>query len=130
MILLLICACSGEPSDRAIEDQFRSHRQQFDEVVGRIQRDPGIVYSGPFLAELKGLGVTGVITSGVSPGMSIQFTLATSGYSVHGSAKGLVYSPIAVHPEFDSLDGHEVTPPDSEGYRRIDTNWHVWLHRF
>jgi hypothetical protein len=138
------CGRKSHPSDRAMMQNFFTHRVQFDELLSMFQHDRDLIqvavnYTVPEDASLVGvnsvrvdqyrrlmkeIGVLGLTKA--KGGAQVSFCASASGLSVSGSGKGYDYLTNLPTPVLNRLDGYVPLDNISRGYCQITNNWYLW----
>ncbi len=148
LLLLVLSGCRAQhPKDEDLIQRFKTHRQEFEQLLQMFQADKGLGRVAPDFtrpANTTEIGVTKerideyrrlFSALGLSSGIegygerdAVIFYASTQGLSVSGSSKGFAY--LTKRPELlvDQLDGYR--SPDGRSFsafRHIEGNWYLHL---
>lgn len=146
LLLLLLTGCQAQhPNDEALLQRFRTHRQEFEQLLHMYQVDKGLGRVAPGFTRPANPAEVGVtkerideyrrlfIVLGLSAGIegygerdTVFFYASTQGLSVSGSSKGFAYLTKPPALMVDQLDGYR--SPDGRSFsafRHIEGNWYL-----
>ena len=140
-------------SDSALEQVFRQHESEFNQLISMSNADAKVVRIAPGFtwldstvawprpeAELgfskerwdeyrqlfKRLGIREGLARD-KDGLTIEFIASSGGLLTNGSGKGYIYSTKDMNPLYDSLDN--ALPTDGKHiYKQLKRNWYLFYY--
>lgn len=148
LLLLVLSGCRAQhPKDEDLLQRFRTHRQEFEQLLQMFREDKGLGRVAPDFTRPANTNEVGVTkerideyrrlfrTLGLSAGIegygerdAVFFYASTQGLSVSGSSKGFAYLTKRPALLVDQLDGYR--SPDGRSFsafRHIEGNWYLQL---
>ncbi len=119
----------GLATDEELIGKFDAHVAEFNSLSRSIAADHSFIYTPECKRRLAAIGVTSAIGApGWEGGYEVCFWMSATGWVVHSTYKGILWSDAEVRPLVDSLDAVEI-PLQTTAYRRIADHWYVCVQR-
>ena len=122
-------AVVSHPLDQEVIEEFGRQRAELVSLAIQATSEPGVISTSEFRERTRSLGIEMVQLWGGPQSPEVRFVLSSEGGVPQGSSKGLTYSHRDPAPQLESLDGSAVAPY-SEGFHRIEGDWHIFLTRW
>lgn len=140
------CA-SDHPSDKALTENFQSHKAEFDQLLQMFLADEGLSlvdFGWTLPKEPESIGVTQErleqyrklfrevnLSKGIHSHKTkgiVWFTASTRGLGISGSGKGYAYATKRPELVVDDLDNYKSKNGKSfTAYKHIEGNWYLYF---